>query len=417
MKVKLLLLGAACAIIFGFNYNVINAQNVNQSQAWKDKSSIWKEFRKNYSYQFQIVGEKKYDDGSRLLLISEPPPHTKLDSVRKIFGKYISNDTVFQHKIGYDGWVKDIIICTKEIPDNEFLSVLQNLQKYLFHTDYKAYAIPLPIQSSAEHFLAENLNYLVTSDELYSWFLETNTDVEKFVTEQNAQPKSLRQIFNGNNSDGIYFSEKPGFVTWVLHKNSNIDNKKEDARKFALDGDLIFGAINSGDYVAIIAREREVSVLSLPPLRVEMMLLLAKNINKEELGQSFENAYWFLGKQQKNDNKDWFFAWLCDELVNTEYGNLLNQCDYNLKDWTDSNTLKGYYDYSDEPYKYPFSKALHDSLNAQSIVYNWSSEALTYTYEYKSPYSILACLGGTGCLPITYILEWENKVDSVDISP
>jgi len=403
-------------------------QNIIETQAYAQKDAIYDNFREKYQYQYQMIGRKDFEDNSSLLIISEPPTHISEESLETFFANYNSDLSIRKHRVGYDGWVKDVVVCINGLNEKKFDKMLSKLQTDLFHTDYKSYTIPLDSMPNEQFFLPENLNLQVSSDELYNWFIRDGEKLKKLNPqgEINSETKTLSSFFNAidanghfNSPEGIYYSENPGFVVWILSKNSNLDKQKADARKFTIDSDIILGAISNNSYVAIVGREREISVLELPPLRVEVLLLLAQNSDKEDgLAQSFEYNMWFLVKQEQNNHKDWYFAWLCDELINTEYGNLLNWTDHVLKSWTDCNSMGCEYIDFPNPIEYPFGKPLSkEILKCNSLVYNWSSKNLTYSLDYDDIYEIQATLGGTGCLPITYIPTWSNKKDSVSIGP
>jgi hypothetical protein len=424
-KKFLTFVGIATLFLIGFVIFKVatKLQNIEETQAYAQKDSIYDNFREKYQYQYQMIGLQKFEDNSCLLIISEPPSHITEESIEDFFDDYNNDLLIKQHRIGYDGWVKDVVVCVNGLNKKKFDKMLSKLQTDLFHTDYKFYTIPLDSMPNEQFFLSENLNVQVSSDELYNWFIKDGEKLKKLKPQDSfySETKTLSDFFNVidtngyfNSPEGIYYSKNTGFVVWILSKNSNLDKQKENARKFAIDSDIILGAISINNYVAIIGREREVSVLELPPLRVETILLLAKNSNKEDgLSQSFEYDNWFLGKQK--GEKDWYFAWLCDELINTEYGNLLNWTDHVLKSWTDCNSLGCEYIDFPDPMEYPFKQPLFDLLKFQSLGYNWSSENLTYSFDYDSIYDIQATLGGTGCLPITYIPEWKDKKDSTSI--
>ena len=51
------------------------------------KDTLYANFRSNFKYHFQTIGEATFDDGSCLLLISEPPPYFNADTINHIFWK------------------------------------------------------------------------------------------------------------------------------------------------------------------------------------------------------------------------------------------------------------------------------------------------------------------------------------------
>ena len=391
---------------------------ITETQAYAQKDSIWNDFREKYPYQFQMVGLEEYDDKSKLLIIAEPPTQTTVDMLNEFLKDYNYDLSIKTDSFGYDGWIKDIIICVNGLSDRKFKNFMSKLQTRLFYTDYKAYTIDLPIQAKSKSFLPYDLNYQISAAELQKWFIEDGEKLKK-LNSQNlsySNSKTLSDFFNpidinGHfvSPDGIYYSERPGFVVWILPKNTSISDKKEEARQFSLDADLILGAISNKDYVAIIGREREISVLELPPLRIETIMMLATTEN-EHLAQSYERNHILAGKQK--GGKDWAPILLSDELWNTEYGNLLNITDQILKSWSENGMVEytGFEKY-EKPFEWAFIKSALLDLNVNELTYNWNTLGTGYYVE-NEKYQIYA-INRTGSLPVSYIPE-DTEVQSTN---
>src|SRR5262245_36067978 len=79
-----------------------------------EPDAFWRTFRAlNPLFVQDMVASSQDESGRRLLLVSEPPPHLS-DRLQQIFGRvfgeaYLRHD-IFTQPIGYDGWVKDVVI-------------------------------------------------------------------------------------------------------------------------------------------------------------------------------------------------------------------------------------------------------------------------------------------------------------------
>ena len=128
----------------------------------------------------------------------------------------------------------------------------------------------------------------------------------------------------------MFFSKAPGLVAWCIRRDSDLINQAGDIRRFALDADLILGALRDSTTLVIIGREREQPLEVLPPLRVETVLLIA-SISAKELSQSLDINDCLAGTMP--DGRDWCPTYLSRELENTEFGDLMTITDVLLKDW------------------------------------------------------------------------------------
>src|SRR5205814_1232991 len=148
-----------------------------------------------------------------------------------------------------------------------------------------------------------------------------------------------------------------------------------DARQFVADSDLIVGAIPGSTHVAIVARERQLTLDALPPLRTETILLLA-SVDEDELAQSYERNLFGAGKLETND--DWAPIYLSDALIDTEYGSLLNITDQLLKSWTNVGRVKYSTFVYPDPAAWPFQRPLPELLGSRSLTYNWNTKGVGY---------------------------------------
>ena len=455
------------------------------AQLRSDFEDQWKSFREVFPYHAQILGlSPAAQDGHRLLLISEPPPHVTLDGVHALDSR-LTNISEKEHPIGVDGWVKDLCIDLPPMGQPELNELLDSLSNYLFFTSYKSAVLALPIRpkTNAVYPLdvkvsAADLNdalfaapstpqretgifvplllivfSMICGLLLYSLYLRRWVDSMRhpfrlrllsflsatalsvllclgyrfwpagggldaehsFVPVNGGEPVTPEQILDQNRT-GVFLSERPGLVLWSFLRNSPLSEHPAEIRQFAVDSDLILGAIKKGDCVLVVARERSVPIDVLPPLRTETILQLA-SVTTDELAQSYERNNIVAGKLSSaagvDQGKDWAPIYLSDELIDTEYGSLLNITDQLLKSWSMHGEVR--YDafaYPDPPQDFPFPQALPKWANTNRVTFNWNTKGAGYVAE-KGPYEIYA-LNRTGALPIDYLAGDDSRLKEAE---
>jgi len=374
------------------------------SVANKKTKLLWKAFRERFPYHIQIIGASEIEaDGSVVMLISEPPPFAKFDEINAFFNCFSHNATIETHLIGYDGWVKDVVVSLTNIDNTKLDSLKSKLTQYLFGTDYGRYCLKLQFSYGQQYnaTLKEQVNYQIAPNELQEWFCGANAiEFDK---------GTIPQLLSNYSNTGIFYSKERGFVVWVIDTDSYIDNEVATIRKFSLDADLIIGAVQQNNKLAIIGRERQTSVFELPPLRTETVLQLA-SANDRELAQSYERLN--IGACKLSDGRDWAPIYLSDELLNTEYGSLLNITDQLLKSWSQN----GQVTYANFNYQRPshwaFNKALVTMINdelggSRPVTFNWNTAGAVFQYQ-SQPYSILG-MNRVGSLPVAYIPDEQSS--------
>ena len=72
--------------------------------------AVWRSFRTAYHYHIQRIGLTEPDsDGTRVLLIAEPPPQVTLASLRALSPSRLQHSIVKRQTVGYYGWVADVL--------------------------------------------------------------------------------------------------------------------------------------------------------------------------------------------------------------------------------------------------------------------------------------------------------------------
>jgi hypothetical protein len=376
--------------------------------------SAWREFRKEFSYHVQSIAllDHKY------LIISEPPPQVTLEGLADI-SPILANPRVFKRTMGVDGWLKDIVF---ELPpiltERGRADLLDSVHLYVFGTTYRAETLELgglPWRISKPETLElfglpqriskpntpPRLDLRVSAADLYRWTFLENEQFGRAGRRATATPAA---ILSGTET-GIFYSSQPGLVLWVLPRELNISNRRREARQFAMDSDLILGALQGATQFAVVARERTLPTTSLPPLRFETIELLA-SVPRKNLAQSYERTYSLAGRINDNHH-DWAPIYLSPELIDTEYGSLLNMTDQMLKSWTEAGRVRyTNFDYPD-PGSFPFGKTgLADT--EQTVTYNWNTIGVGYK-EMIGAYPVFA-LNRTGALAVSYIAEDDLRL-------
>ena len=365
-----------------------------------NRDSIYAGFRERCPFHFQMLGLAKFADSSFLFVMSEPPPYVELDSVLSVFQQFNIYSEVKTHSMGYDGWVKDIVVCVGRATSENITNLTRKLNVLMYLSDYKSFAMNLPLDTSRIYFSTQDLNYRISLSEINQWFIE---DKEPFFDlNDTTQTFAVPDIFQSQKT-GVFYSQMPGFVIWALDKKEDISTQRTDVRKFTLDTDLILGAISDSSTLVIIGRERETDLMELPPLNVESVLLLA-SIEDGELSQSLDVNDLLAGKM--SNNRDWCPTFLSPQLEHTEFGHLLTITDLLLKGWSENGTI--YYDQYDypRPSRYPFDRPLFGKLGLNELVYNWNTANTMFAYDYDG--INLYALNRTGSLPVSYFNPLAN---------
>jgi hypothetical protein len=372
-------------------------------------NNLWDGFRKSYPYHSQVLAlsEPATADQSRTLIISEPPPSLQLGELLVPVADVLLNHTVLQHQVGHDGWTRDVVLALKG-PEDKIASAISGLNQLLFATSYKSFVLPLPVP--AQRTSISGLDLSVTAAEIKNWTIDQG---ETFLPLEGGPPLSLPDVFSKSESS-VYFTNTPGLVTWWIPKAKEIQTCRVEIREFALETDLIVGAVSNDSGTLIFGRERLIPVELLPPLRAETISLLAAVQKGQEgqLEQSYERNHLFAGRLE--GTKDWAPILLSPELVDTEYGSLLNITDQILKGWSNGGDTQYDNFHYPKPPRWPFqNEPVMKRLDTDELTYNWNTKGVGYTVR-MGDYKMFA-LHRSGALPVSYIPEGagSNRSDAV----
>lgn len=429
-------------LTIGLCFEALSAVNNDRISNIMDET--WAKFRQTHPYTYQTLGLKQVGNAS-VIIISEPSPDVSEEDFTTLFNHYNGRMTVKQHKLGYDGWVKDVVgyLDLNEDLMKQFTSDLFSL---LYSTDYKSstYFIDvidypssleekLSVSGSDDAFKIDSillLNYrnLDSSSERvdfvpYKYKLNQSFSATDIVAAFEYQvqfktltgPCSLRFLmanYDQKLSDCVFESVKPGYVVWLIPHPSNWNDSidfyslfKASARQFALDTDMIIGAVgNKRGMLAIIGRERTIPVTICPPLRTETILLMAQT-NFLDIEQAFvpdSTAVDVNGKHLSS-------IFMTDQLKNTEYGHLLIMTDQILKSWIENNYNQDC-DYNlPAPSFFPFSNGLSNELQNTEVNCFWELDNLTSIFH-SSDSTTFYSINQIGSLPVSF--ETENSIET-----
>jgi hypothetical protein len=356
----------------------------------------WAGLRAAFPFHIQAVAASgPSSDGSRTIIVAEPPPQVSLADIVRAVGASVQNHAVRSQEIGIDGWVKDAVIEVKARPA-ECRRIISRLNRLIYGSSYKAYALSLPPRPSRR--VRHDLDLSVSVDDLRRWIVQ---EQEKFVPLLGGTSLTISQM-SGVTDSVVSRSLQRGLILWWLPQDLPVETCRAQIRQFAMESDLIIGAIHAEKGVAVIGRERVIPLDLLPPLRYETVALLAaaEKGDQGQLCQSYERNHRFAGAM--NGHSDWAPILLSPELRDTELGSLLNITDQLLKGWSENGKVR-YVNFNyPAPVRYPLGTvALSDAIVADSVTFNWNTTGAGYTVSDGS-YSYYG-LNRTGALPVSYL--------------
>ncbi|MBQ5992966.1 MAG: hypothetical protein IJL57_01345 [Bacteroidales bacterium] len=368
--------------------------DLESTMAFQRLDSVYDAFRHDFRMHYQTIATATFPDSSRIILVAEPALFFEPDSLESICSRFTHQTTQRNFKIGYDGYVTDMAVVLGNATTENLDNLVAKISQQLYLSDYKPNAIDLLGGDKRHYFTGDNLDYQITLGEFDDWFFAAG---EAFIDESDtANDLTVSDMFLQQRR-GVFFSREPGLVAWSIRRDSDLSEQVGDIRRFALDADLILGALRDSTTLVVIGREREASLETLPPLRVETVLLVA-SISSKELSQSLDINDCMAGKM--GNGRDWCPTYLSRELENTELGHLLTITDVLLKDWSENGTIQeACYKYP-SPGRFPFDRPLFKKLGLNELVYNWNTANTMYAIDL--PEYTIYTLNRTGALPVSY---------------
>lgn len=332
----------------------------------------WKNFRRAQPFQVHVIAlQPGVQQATPTLILTEPPPQITWESLQARLAAFSSGCAVRRWQLMYDGWVQDVVCTVKPtLQDSALAEAIAGLQVAVFGTgEGRLVRLPAPSRKMIKHSL--DLQY--SAEDLLRWLNEGGTS---YRTNALGSSVPLAELVSGRRT-GVFTREDEGLVLWVIPRNKPLNDLAE-ARRFSLASDLVLGAIATQSTVTLVGRGRVEPIAHLPPMRAETILQLAGS-QQQELAQSYERRDVLAGKA--GDGIDYAPILLSPQLVDTEFGSLLNIADQLLKGWSEAGTVK----YLDFPYPaprtFPFGSKLASAVEEpqrRSFLYNWNTDGVAY---------------------------------------
>src|SRR5688572_19478292 len=102
--------------------------------------AVWRQFRTAFPYHIQIIAIGPVQpDGSRTLIVSEPPPTVTEDDLTRALDGRAGRIVVRTHSVGYDGWLRDATTVIPRMDDAALQTLVEDLSRAIYGTAYKAH--------------------------------------------------------------------------------------------------------------------------------------------------------------------------------------------------------------------------------------------------------------------------------------
>jgi hypothetical protein len=332
--------------------------------------ATWHAFREAQPFQTQLIAVSA--TVPRTLILSELPPQVAWSHLTASLSQGSRGCSVQRWAIMSGGYVQDVVCTLKDTADGTLTDWLTGLRMLIYGTNLgmPVVSLPVPKRSMSGHSL--DLRY--RASDLYGWLTGSS---QTFAANTLAERISLHTIL-ANNIRGVFASNDHALILWAVDRGAMLKNGRPDFQQFAADSDLVLGAVSNAKTVVVVGRGRIESLAHLPPLRAETALLLAGTV-EDKLEQSYERTDFIAGRGV--DGIDRAPILLSPQLVNTEFGNLLNVADQLLKGWS----LAGLVSYVDfkypKPPSYPFGTVpvlLMEKHPRESFLFNWNTDGAAY---------------------------------------
>ena len=290
---------------------------------------VWREFRSKFPTPFRTVACREFDDGSRVYLLSEPPEGVSTDDIRKVFDGYVCHVWTKAAKFGYDGEIRDAVVFTDGIPSTAQGELIADLNRLMYGTDYRASYMPLPYTGDGRPFFYDRDYAVTVNDRALSEMVGTGM-YRNVVTDAS---QSVSQLL-ASGQFGVFTSQTASVVLLSLPFRGDISDRGGLFHIFGCEADIVLGAILAIDpytengTVLIVGRKRMCDMVSMPPLRSDEILMLAK---ADEIGQSLNICT--PGQCKVDGGYDWCPAWVSAPIIHSEYASLLTLTDIYLKFW------------------------------------------------------------------------------------
>ncbi len=391
----------------------------------------WTAFRRAHPYPYQAVAARVLGAGEIALIVSEPSPALTPGDWERLaaetFGDDLLRSVRWRWMIGVDGWVQDLVLHVRSsgarsdaqlLADAAWRDRIALLHLAQYGTTYGARVERIGEVADGDDVVTTP-NLEPAAHELHAWLTDTSLRWYRI-----AQPDSAPQAWRepGRTSRAALVSEDATLVMLTFPARDLVAIRgglnhehplRGEFRHFAVSADAIVGGAWTADgQVALLARARFAPLRASPPLRYETFALLAAH-RENEFYQSYERTHVLAGKLRagRYELMDWAPILLSAELIDTEFGALLNITDQMLKSWSEAGAVDYlYFDYPDKPGTFPFgerklSEIVRERLGSDRVLFNWNTAGSAAVVEF--PELSVLVPRQTGALPVTYGSELQ----------
>jgi|GEM_PF-6718114 len=334
-------------------FSIMLASGCTAYSSLRDNNPNWQAFRDGYPEHIQdwIVSG---NGPTYSLIYAEPPTGIYREEWSDLLQSSFDGYRTHQWRtrpIGFNGRASDLVIELdySEVTDVSSLSALERdiarLSESLYGTAIGSEPLQLETLLSNPAPILAPAPITISGSQLKKWLFAADEPMHFRGIFHNTW-RHLQQILNTN--DRGYFVSKDqslGLLVFNVDREPTRDFLRE-IRLFTLGTDLIVGGVEWGKNdtsgrVVLVGRIRQVDRVSFPPLRVEEILNLAYT-DDDELAQSFVRFSPGAGKMTvlPGKMKDWAPSYLSTDLLNTEFGSLLNRADAILKSQSLDHSVK-----------------------------------------------------------------------------
>lgn len=381
----------------------------------------WRIFRRAHPFPYQVVAVGEPRDGQMTVVLSEPPPSLDRaaldDLLRETFGASVRLQRL-RWMIGVDGWLEDVVV-TLDAPSPDDSSKQAALRDGLAAVHIALYGTALgseveriveAIPGAARLAVA---SHHATPSELRMWLAAGDQGWQRVSGDD--EPVQWSALA-GHPEVGAYRS-KDGVLTLlalpahlITGPGAALSAVRIPFREFAVSTEsVIGGASTASGLVVIIGRARTSVQQIAAPLRFETFVTLVAGAQQaDQLSQSYERNSPFAGKLSRSSPyplRDWAPIYLSPELIDTEFGALLNITDQMLKSWSMAGEIEYLHFNYRKPDHFPFGgKSLLSVVNkktgANSLLFNWNTAGSAVASR-RDGLTVVASTR-SGALPVTY---------------
>jgi hypothetical protein len=385
----------AVALLTGSLATFVAAEDSKAREAWMS-------VRANCKLHLQALA---VSEDLETVIVCEPPPHATMDAMSAILGAQRAGEV--HTTIGHDGWVSDVVFELSAIDRSILQERLASLALFLYGTTFGVDYIQLPTTVPMVTHV-ESVDVSVSPDDLYRWLIEERILLKSSL---NGLATTAPDLLVREVSD-VCRSEPLGLSIWAFPRSDDLSQYRAECRRWAIESDLVLGGVANANTVLVVGRTRQAGLDELPPLRVEEVMRLAAATTRE-LAQSYERNHFLAGRCDAFPHHDWAPIFLSPELLDCEYGSLLNVTDQLLKSWSEAGNVRYENFQYPDPVLWPFLNAISDLAPGDSLTYNWNTTGSGHSADYADGVQVFAVLR-TGALPVSYIpggIDVEEEVE------